>query len=98
MEPITHLLTGACLARAGFNRKAAYATEAMTLAPQGPDLDTLWLAGGPVAAFQHHRGITHTFVGLPFEGLVVIGTVWLVHRWRARRAAVKGRADPTVPH
>ena len=28
MEPITHLMTGACLARAGFNRKAAYATVA----------------------------------------------------------------------
>ena len=32
MEPITHFMTGACLARAGFNRKAAYATLAMTLA------------------------------------------------------------------
>jgi len=68
MEPITHFLTGACLARAGFNRKAAYATLAMTLAAEAPDLDTLWSAGGPVAAVQHHRGITHTLVGLPFEG------------------------------
>ena len=86
MEPITHLMTGACLARAGFNRKAAYATLAMTLAAEAPDLDMLWSAGGPVAAFQHHRGITHTFVGLPFEGLLVVGAVWLVHRWRVGRA------------
>jgi inner membrane protein len=98
MEPITHFLTGACLARAGFNRKAAYATVAMTLAAEAPDLDTLWAVGGPIAAFQHHRGITHTFVGLPFEGLVVLGAVWLVHRWRVRRAAMRGRAGPTVPH
>ena len=48
MEPITHLMTGACLARAGFNRKAAYATLAMTLAAEAPDLDMLWAAGGPV--------------------------------------------------
>ena len=82
MEPITHFITGACLARAGFNRKAAYATLAMTLAAEAPDLDVLWAADGPVAAFQHHRGITHTFIGLPFEGLVVLGAVWLVHRWR----------------
>ena len=86
MEPVTHLITGACLARAGFNRKAAYATLAMTLAAEAPDLDTLWAADGPVAAFQHHRGITHTLLGLPFEGLVVLGAVWLVHRWRVRRA------------
>lgn len=86
MEPVTHFLTGACLARAGFNRKAAYATLAMTLAAEMPDVDTLWGFRGPVAAFQHHRGITHTFIGLPFEGLVVIVAVWLVHRRRLRRA------------
>ncbi len=89
MEPITHLMTGACLARAGFNRKAAYATLAMTLAAEAPDLDTLWGIGGPVAAFQHHRGWTHTFIGLPIDAAVVIGFVWLVHRWRLRRAAAK---------
>jgi inner membrane protein len=82
MEPITHLMTGACLARAGFNRKAAYATVAMTLAAEAPDLDTLWSVDGPIAGFQHHRGWTHTFVGLPVEAAVVVGLVWLWHRWR----------------
>jgi inner membrane protein len=85
-------MTGACLARAGFNRKAAYATLAMTLAAEMPDLDTLWGFDGPVAGFQHHRGITHTLVGLPFEGLVVVGAVWLVHRWRVR-ARAEARVD-----
>ena len=79
-------MTGACLARAGFNRKAAYATLAMTLAAEAPDLDTLWSAGGPIAAFQHHRGITHTFLGLPFEAAIVLGAVYLFHRWRLHRA------------
>jgi inner membrane protein len=96
MEPVTHFLTGAVLARAGFNRKAAYATLAMTLAAEAPDLDTLWAAGGPVAAFQHHRGITHTFLGLPFEGLVVVGAVWLVHRWRVRRAESRPATVPVT--
>lgn len=89
MEPVTHLMTGACLARAGFNRKAAYATLAMTVAAELPDIDTLWSVDGPVAAFQHHRGITHTFLGLPFEAAAVVGGVWLLHRWRVRRAAAK---------
>ena len=56
MDPITHLMTGVCLARAGFNRKAAYATVAITVAAEVPDLDSLWAFDGPVAAFQHHRG------------------------------------------
>jgi inner membrane protein len=88
MEPITHLMTGACLARAGFNRKAAYATIAMTLAAEAPDLDTLWSIDGPIAAFQHHRGWTHTFLGLPVEAAIVVGAIWLVHRWRSRRGKI----------
>jgi inner membrane protein len=80
-------MTGACLARAGFNRKAAYATIAMTIAAELPDLDTLWSIGGPVAAFQHHRGWTHTLLGLPFEAAFVVGAIWLFHQWRYRRAA-----------
>ena len=89
MEPITHMLTGACLSRAGLNRKAAYATLAMTIAAEFPDIDTLWSAAGPVAAFQHHRGITHTFVGIPFEAAFLVGAIWVFHRIRTRRAAPK---------
>jgi inner membrane protein len=85
MEPITHLMTGACLARAGFNRKAAYATAAMTIAAELPDLDALWSFAGPVAAFQHHRGWTHTLVGLPIEAAALVGGIWLWHRWRTTR-------------
>jgi len=94
MDPITHLMTGACLARTGLNRKAAYATLAMTLAAEAPDIDKLWGIRGPIAGFQHHRGITHTFVGVPFEGLVLVGAVWLFHRWRVRRAKTRPTPAP----
>ena len=86
MEPVTHFLTGACLGRSGFNRTTAYATLAMTLAAEAPDLDVLWGLRGPVAGLQHHRGITHTFLGAPFMALLVTGAVWLWHRWRTRQA------------
>lgn len=85
MDPVTHFLTGACLARAGLNRKAAYTTLAMTLAAEMPDLDTLWSLGGPIAGFQHHRGWTHTFLGVPFEAAALLGLVWALHRWRLKR-------------
>ncbi len=96
MEPVTHLLTGACLARAGLNRKAAYTTLAMTLAAEMPDLDTLWSLGGPIASFQHHRGWTHTFLGLPFEALAMVGLVWTLHRWRLRRGGSNGQTAAPV--
>ena len=91
MEPVTHFLTGACLARTGFNRRTAYATLAMTLAAEAPDMDVFWGFRGPVAGFEHHRGITHTFLGAPVVALAVTGVVWLWHRSR--------RKQPTLaPH
>jgi inner membrane protein len=91
MDPFTHFLTGACLGRAGFNRKAAYATLAMTLAAEAPDLDVLWGLRGPVAGFEHHRGITHTFLAAPVIAAVTVGVVWLIHRRRKKPPAVAPR-------
>jgi inner membrane protein len=93
MEPVTHFLTGACLGRSGFNRKTAYATLAMTLAAEAPDIDVVAGLGGPVTGFCHHRGITHTLVGAPFMALAVTGVVWCV-AWGLRKA---GRKPPLQP-
>ena len=94
MEPVTHILTGAALARTGLNRRAAYATLAMAIAAQLPDIDTLWGLRGPVEAFTHHRGITHTFLGVPFEAAAVVGGCYLLHTFRlsrAKRAELAGK-------
>ena len=72
MEPITHFLTGACIGRAGFNRKTACATVVATLAAEAADLDVFWGIRGPVEELKHHRGITHTFLGAPFVALVIV--------------------------
>jgi inner membrane protein len=96
MDPVTHCLFGATLARTGFNRKAAYATLAMTLAAEAPDSDIAWGIRGPVAGFLHHRGITHTFVGLPLEAAVVLGVVYGIHRIRLRRALAQPRPAPPL--
>ncbi len=82
MDPVTHFLTGACLGRSGFNRKTAYATLAMTLAAEAPDIDVIAGLGGPVTGFCRHRGITHTFLGAPLMALAVTGIVWAVARLR----------------
>jgi inner membrane protein len=91
MEPVTHFLTGACLGRAGFNRKTAYATLAMTLAAETPDLDILWGFRGPLVAFQHHRGFTHTFLAAPLIALVVTLFCWAFHRLRRKKPPIPPR-------
>jgi inner membrane protein len=88
LEPITHFLTGAVLARAGFNRKTALATATMTLAAEAPDLDTLWSLKGPVLGFAHHRGFTHSFLGLVLVSGLVTGFMYLVWRLRGRKTNV----------
>jgi len=92
LEPITHFLTGAVLARAGFNRKTALATATMTLAAEAPDLDILAQVRGPVFGFAHHRGFTHSFIGLLLVSAFVVGVVYLI--WRVRGRKIK---DPKLP-
>jgi inner membrane protein len=100
MEPVTHFLTGACIGRAGLNRKTAYATLAATLAAEAADMDVVWALRGPVESFKHHRGITHTFIAVPVVAAVIVGLIALLHAWREPRrkrklAALK--SDPGAP-
>jgi inner membrane protein len=92
VEPITHLLTGACLGRAGLNRKTALATATLTLAAEAPDLDVLGDIKGEVFGFAHHRGFTHSFLGLVLVSAVVVGFIYLV--WRLGGGKVKEPERP----
>ena len=92
LEPVTHFLTGACLGRAGLNRKTALATLTLTLAAEAPDLDVLSSLRGRAFSFAHHRGFTHSFLGVPLDAAVVVGFVYLV--WRLRGRKIK---DPGLP-
>lgn len=85
MEPVTHLLTGACLGRAGFNRTTGLATLTLVLASEAPDADFAVSIGGSVAYLQHHRGFTHTFLGAPFVAAFVLAMVYGIYRLLLRR-------------
>jgi inner membrane protein len=88
LEPVTHFLTGAVLGRAGFNRKTALATATMTLAAEAPDLDVFWGFKGSVSQFAHHRGFTHSFLGLVLTSALVTGFMYLVWRLRRRKTNI----------
>ncbi len=80
------------MGRAGLNRKTALATLTLTLAAEAPDLDVFGSLRGSAFGFAHHRGFTHSFVGVPLDALVVVGFVYLL--WRIRGRKIK---DPTLP-
>jgi inner membrane protein len=92
LEPITHFLTGACLGRAGLNRKTGLATLTLTLAAEAPDLDVLGRIRGPAFGLAHHRGFTHSLLGIPLDAVVVVGFVYLVWQLRGRKTN-----DPALP-
>ena len=59
--------------------------ETLTLAAEAPDLDVLSRFGGPAFGFAHHRGFTHSFLGVPLDAAAVVGFVYLVWRMRGRK-------------
>ncbi|MGA2559404.1 MAG: metal-dependent hydrolase [Terracidiphilus sp.] len=100
MEPVTHFLTGACIGRAGLNRKTACATLVGTLAAEAADLDIVWGLRGQVDELKHHRGITHTFIAAPVVALIVVLFAALIHRWQEQRRTRRRLAaslDPGAP-
>lgn len=99
MDPVTHMLTGACVSRAGLNRKTALATLTLTLAFEAPDMDSIFYFGGSITGLQHHRGITHSLIGAPFMAAGVVAIVYGIHRWRSSRqkASAKGAASSNFP-
>jgi inner membrane protein len=92
VEPITHFLFGATLSRAGFNRRTALATATMTLAAEAPDVDILGRFNGSVFGFEHHRGFTHSFLGVAMIAAMVVGLMYVIWRLRGRRTR-----DPNLP-
>src|SRR4051794_2309072 len=80
------------MGRAGLNRKTALATLTLTLAAEAPDLDVLARVKGPAFSFAHHRGFTHSLLGVPLVAIVVVAFVYLVWRFRKRKSN-----DPNIP-
>jgi inner membrane protein len=92
LEPVTHFLFGANMGRAGLNRKTALATATLTLAAEAPDLDVLSRFGGSAFGLNHHRGFTHSFLGVPLVAAAVVGFIYLLWRLRGRKTR-----NPNLP-
>ena len=93
LEPVTHFLFGACLSRAGLNRKTGLATLTLTIAAEAADIDVVTYFAGSISGFQHHRGITHTFVGAPFVAAFTLAGVYAIYRIMRTRGS-KPRLPP----
>lgn len=89
MDNLTHSLLGAALAEIALPRDAPRTTRrvfvaAGVVAANLPDLDVVLtpLTAEPLGNLLHHRGHTHTVLGLVVQGVVLAGLLWL---WPAVR-------------
>ena len=73
------------MGRAGLNRKTALATATLTLAAEAPDLDVFSRFGGGAFGLNHHRGFTHSFLGVPLVAVAVVAFMYGIWRLRGRR-------------
>lgn len=86
MDNLTHALVGVALSRLGFKNRVPYATTALVIAANLPDVDFIF-GWNSVEYLAHHRGLTHSLVAWPvWTILVAIGLRWAA-RQRQRRAA-----------
>ena len=84
VDPFTHILLGAGLGYAGFERKLGRtAALAGGLAAFAPDADVfIRSASDPLLAIEHHRGFTHALAFVPI-GAAVVASLWLFRpAWR----------------
>jgi len=76
MDPVTHGLTGALVGKAFFSERPGRAgTLAVTLGALFPDSDVVFelFAPNELATLEWHRGVTHSFVGLPVFAFLLAG-------------------------
>lgn len=97
MDPFTHTLAGLTAAKAGLERLSPLATTVCVLAANSPDSDiVVGLTTDRWNYLHHHRGITHSIVGVIALAAIVPTLVWLGERgWaklRKREARSRYRA------
>jgi membrane-bound metal-dependent hydrolase YbcI (DUF457 family) len=95
MDPITHGITGALLGKGFFSKQQhRVAIFAATLGAVFPDVDILaeMFSRDPLRIVKYHRGITHSFFGLPFFAALL---AWVTRRV-ARRFGIESPSWPML--
>ena len=87
----THTLAGIALSRTGLDRLAPYATCTAVIAANLPDIDILTGLDGTATYLDHHRGITHSLIGILLLSLILS----LSMSWFTR---LKNRPAPFYKH
>lgn len=81
MDPVTHTLVGATLARSGLADRTALGTATLLIGVNLPDIDVLAYAWSATHALWFRRGATHGVLGLLVLPLLLTGVMLLWARF-----------------
>ena len=86
----THTFVGLAIARTGFDGWVPRAALTAVVASNLPDIDIVTALSGTATYLEYHRGMTHTFVGIPVLALAVSAAVFLFigNFWKTYLVAV----------
>lgn len=96
MDPITHTLAGAVMARVGGDRTTPLAAATLMLAANAPDVDIISTTWGSFASIAFRRGWTHGPIALLILPLVI--TLAMLAWDRVVRRRRHPDAVPVDPH
>lgn len=80
MDQLTHTLTAVALAHAGLKRTTRFATLALVVGVNLPDVDMLSRVAGSAVYLKYHRGITHSLLGVLILGALLAGVIYYFGR------------------
>jgi inner membrane protein len=92
MDNVTHTLTGLALANAGLNRKTRFATLALVVGSNLPDIDVLWSMRSGADYLKYHRGITHSILGAAVLAALLAAVIY----YFGRRARPRKKPGPPL--
>ena len=86
----THTFVGLAIARTGAAKWAPHAAVTAVIASNFPDIDSIAGLWGTAAYLDHHRGITHSLIGVPIFALVLSGVMYIFSEkfWQTYSIAV----------
>ncbi|HET8770453.1 MAG TPA: metal-dependent hydrolase [Gemmatimonadaceae bacterium] len=95
MDPMTHTLAGAVMARAGLDERTPLAAATLMLAANAPDIDIFIMFAGQYDGLAFRRGWTHGPSAWLLLPVILTGLVMAWDRWvRLRRDPAKTPIDP----
>jgi inner membrane protein len=93
MDPFTHTLVGLTAAKAGLERLSPLATTVCMLAANSPDSDVVvGFVSDRWDYLHHHRGITHSIIGVITLAFILPAIIWLGERIVARLRRTQPRS------